>query len=283
MIYVLIIAAIVGIVYWYKTQNEPKDIVVPEPETKRSDLRYGYYSTFGNQIAEVKDHTNLMWTCFWYEDGGEDKAITDMRSFGGDIVVDLIAYLFQSLKPGMLYPEAENRVRKLFDRMRTEGLLQQVKLIVPVDEPNLPETDACAVLPECVSILRRVVADYTELNGVMIGCNYYSGRPKCHTNLFDLVSYDNYGAKSGILAPGGEYEQFRATLRPDQKTMLIPGGYRGQDPVPFVNYAQRNPEIWAVVPFIYWAPTGNKENLTSIRELPVKAAYIAAGKSIINP
>ncbi|MGB3068436.1 MAG: hypothetical protein WBC18_07810 [Ottowia sp.] len=247
---------------------------------------FGYYGCFGNQVAEVADHTNLHWEAFW---DGLQKGIDNIRTAAKFTVIDVGSQLFEGAAPKTFRPDAEARLRSLFNDLQNAGVLHLVKMIVPMDEPNLPENRACADLPEAVGAIRALALSYPELSGVLLGCIYYNGAPKCHTDLFDVVGFDDYEPGANILSPNGAYEKFRETLRPGQRTMLIPGGGYGpskwepkqQDPVPFVSYAMSNPEVLMIVPFL-WRYPAHGGDMVGIVDLPVKDAYIAAGKSILE-
>ena len=55
------ILLVAGIAYAASKKKDGKDYTVPAPATLRTDLLFGYYGTYGNQIAETTDHVNLVW------------------------------------------------------------------------------------------------------------------------------------------------------------------------------------------------------------------------------
>lgn len=275
---VIVVAVAIAAILWASRREDATP--------GRSGLLVGYYGCFGNQVAEVVDHTNLHWECFW---GGLQKGIDNIRAAGKFTVIDVGQQLFEGTVPKTLRPGADARLRSLFNELQDAGVLHLVKMIVPMDEPNLPENRACADLAKAVGAIRAVALSYDELSGVLLGCIYYNRTPKCHTDLFDVVGFDDYEPGANILSPGGAYEKFRETLRPSQRTMLIPGGGYGpskwepkqQDPAPFVSYAMSNPEVLMIVPFL-WRYPNHGEDIAGIVDLPIKDAYIAAGKSILE-
>lgn len=248
--------------------------------TRSTDLLFGYFGTFKDQVAEVKDHTNLVWVTFWE---GLEKGIADIRAAQKFTVLDMDKFIFVRPEKNRLVMVADpyTPLRDLFNRLREEGVLHLVKMIVPCDEPNLPENQAEKYLPAAVKAIRTVAAEYSELEGLMLGVIYYPRRAFAHMDLFDVVSYDDYDRGANILAPDGDYERFRASLQPDQKTMLIVGGSYGQPPDHFIEYGQKHPEVLAVVGFVYWYPE-HGEDIKGIRDLPVKDAYIAAGRRLLE-
>lgn len=82
--------------------------------------------------------------------------------------------------------------------------------------------------------------------------------------------------EGGVLT-GKQYKELKASLFPDQKTIIIPGGAYGQDPVPFCNYAKANTEVAVVIPFLWLDDQGEP----GIRSNGMAAHYINAGKSVI--
>ena len=84
---------------------------------------------------------------------------------------------------------------------------------------------------------------------------------------------------------GCDTEQLRVLRRGQAgaHTLLFPGGYSDckQDPTPFINFAHANPEVLAVVPFLWCSVPW--ESFKGIRDVPeVKDKYVAAGLSIVN-
>jgi len=83
----------------------------------------------------------------------------------------------------------------------------------------------------------------------------------------------------------GTYAELLKSDRPNQKTIILPGGGFGQNPEPFIRFAHENPEVACVLPFVYfngfnpadtWIGIGDDRN-------PLKSAYEAAGKALVGP
>ena len=69
--------------------------------------------------------------------------------------------------------------------------------------------------------------------------------------------------------------------------MLLPGGNYGQDPKPFVDYAEATPQVAGIIAWTWADDNSYTENPTAvtkgIRSYPdQKAAYTQAGLSIVN-
>lgn len=273
----VLVGAIVAIILSNKG-SKAIDIVVPSTAPNRTDLKFGYYGTYGDQVSETADHTNLQWEPLW---NGPNGAVVNMAAGRKVTVLDVDSMIFTGANGSRtIAPTAEGNMRGLFDQLDGAGVLRLVKIIVPCDEPNLPKNDRTAMLPGAAALIRRVAADYPALAGVRLGCIYAGGKPMPHVDLFDIVGFDDYEAGSGILSPGGAYDQLRAALRPDQRTWLIPSAV-GQDPASWINFANSHPEVQAIVPFL-WADIP-WESFPGVRSVPEKKeAWIAAGKSLIS-
>ena len=274
----LLLAIAVIIAALVMSKAKAGDITIPEAP-QRSDLLFGYYGCTGDQVAETQGHVNLHWECFW---GGVDKAIADMRAANMTTVLDLGGPTLSDYGalPRTIRPDAEAQLRALFDRLHSEGVLHLVKYLLPSDEPNLPENGSVHLLPEIMPLIRRVAVSYPALVGVQYGCVYYSDLPMDHIELFDVVGFDQYEEKSGIFAPGALYERMKKRLRPDQKTWLVPGATYGQDPQPFLNFANGNDEVLGIVPFLWRNPHGDPK-FDGIHSMPeMREKYRTAGLKI---
>lgn len=282
MEYVLFVLVIIAIAYVVSSSKNDNNYEVADPGTKRNDLLYGYYGCAHSQVEEVKSHVNLHWEAFFE---GLETGVKNIKAANMSTVIDVAFCVFTRVaanKPVSPRPveEMEANLRSVFDVLRTNGVLDKVVMIVPIDEPNLPENLALAYLPTVVNTIKNVCKEYPELANVLLGCIYYNGNARGNEDLFDVIGFDDYDAKSSIFAPGGDYQKMKANLKEGQKTLIIPGGSYGQDPTPFMNYANGNAEVWAVLPFLWYPPTG--ADMKGIRDLSVKDAYIAAGTSVIQ-
>lgn len=278
--YLIVIAVVAAVIFFLATKGKAGDIDIPEAP-QRKDLLFGYYGCTGDQVAETKDHVNLHWECFW---GGLDKAIADIRAANMTTVLDLGGPTLSDYgtMPRTIRPDAEAQLRSLFDRLQSEGVLHLAKYLLPSDEPNLPENGSVHLLPEIMALIRRVALSYPTLDFAQYGCIYYSDLPMDHIELFDVVGFDQYEEKSGIFAPGAMYERMKKRLRPDQKTWLVPGATFGQDPQPFLNFANNNDEVLGIIPFLWGNPHGDPK-FDGIHSMPeMRAQYEAVGRKVIG-
>lgn len=252
-------------------------------------MKLGYYLTLPGQIAETQDHVNLL----WLDTHGRlpQDEVVHATTLGKTVVLDMAGCLFAG--NNRLLPDAAERVAELRERIRLRGNLSAVEVLVPRDEPNLPETDVQALIPEAVRILREAWPE------AMIGCIYYNDGQFRNHHLFDVLGFDDYLGGAGILertrwydyirlwfgklVRRGSYLRFAELLRPDQKTWLIPGGTYGERPERWVEFAKTRPEVWAIVPFLWPATADGTKQFLGISGQPeIRAAYTAAGLSLLE-
>ena len=250
-------------------------------------IKYGYYLTLPGQIEQTQDHVNLLWLDT--HDRLTQQEMARATTLGKAVVIDMAGCLFDGRA---IRPDATERVQSLRTYIKLHGDLSAVKVLVPRDEPNLPETDVQALIPEAVRILRDAWPE------ALVGCIYYNDGQFRNHHLFDVLGFDDYLGGAGILertrwydyirlwfgklVRRGSYLRFAELLRPDQKTWLIPGGTYGERPERWVEFAKTRPEVWAIVPFL-WASNVDGSDMPGISGQPeVRAAYVAAGLSLVG-
>ena len=249
--------------------------------------KFGYYLTLPGQIEETQDHVNLI----WLDTQGRlpQQEMARATTLGKAVVIDMAGCLFDGRA---IRPDATERVQSLRTYIKLHGDLSAVKVLVPRDEPNLPETDVQNLIPEAVRILRDAWPE------AKVGCIYYNDGRFQHHHLFDILGFDDYLGGFGIFQPPrwyeriklffggfvrrGSYLRFAELLRPDQRTWLIPGGTYGERPERWVGFAKTRPEVWAIVPFLA-ASNVDGSNIPGILSQPeIRAAYVAAGLSLLE-
>lgn len=273
----ILVAVIVVAAFLIKKNSKIEDINIPEPTTKRNNIKFGYYAAFGDQANEVKDHTNLYWESRFFS---PEQVIQNIKTANMDTVLDVARELFEKID-GKLVPtvDARERLKNLFDSFKTAGILQNIKVLYPMDEPDVNGVEE--YMPERVALLKEVASNYEELTGVKIGVILYGKRmPYKNTECFDIIGLDWYDKKSTILADGSCYDILRQQLSPGQQLILVPGGAYGQDPMPFVNYAHLHEDVYAVVPFLWSSFDDGKNSATGIRDNNLRDIYIRVGKDL---
>lgn len=275
----LVAIAIICVVAYSRKNRTYRDITVGAPAQKRKDLYYGYYSCNGNQVAETKGHVNLFHTCQFE---GQEKTIQNILDAAVATILDVSVQLFERESPKhkyLLRSDAAQRLRDFFTLLENRGALQYVKYLSPVDEPNNTVVSD-QHLNDAVTVMREVARGFSSLQGVRYFCIYAADKPFMCQDRFNVVGFDDYDKKSSVLT--GQYAKFRQTLAPHQRTVIIPGGCFGQDPTPFVNFAQTHPEVEIVMPFLWW--DANRDSVgNGIRSMDgIREAYIAAGKGVVS-
>ena len=262
-----------------KKYRKYSDISVPTPTTKRDDLLFGYYGSTDSQVEETRDHINVFMCSQW---DGPDKSIADILSAKMPTILDVHYQVFELVgesKLNTVRVDAETRLREFLTLLKDSGAISYIKYIYPIDEPNNNVVDI-GVLTSALTLIKKVVSEFSELNHAKYAVIYASGDEYTGQDMYDVIGYDDYDKKSSILSEG--YQKLKRSLKPNQTTILVPGGSYLQDPTPFVNFAQSNKEVEMILAFLWaddkWGTVGKP----GIRSNAVKDAYIAAGKSIIN-
>lgn len=293
MEYIIISALALFVLYRIYKAKHPTfdDIVVPPPAVYRKDLYFGYFGAYDDQATETLGSVNLWWECGFQ---GEAKAISNILTAKVATVLSCgDPYLYERFQPSgrnwRVKADAETLLRGHFQALRAAGALQYVKVVVPFDEPNT--NVAVGEFQKGIDVVKKVAAEFSELADLKLATIYaFEPTPYDCIEQMDFVGIDDYSQKSAILT-NGAYGALKAMLRPDQKTILVPGGCFGQDPTPFVNFAESNPEVAAVLGFVWFkAPTPADVDAikghpwVGIGETgnPLKETYLAAGKTVIN-
>lgn len=260
--------------WWYRN-----DINVPAPATKRTDLYYGYFGCLFDQVAETWDHVNLLNEAQFE---GPERAARNIVAAGVDCMLCLTPQLLQRINGAQntVRADAQASLFGFFRFLSDAGALKHVKFLTPVDEPN-NNMESVEELSKAVVVIKAVAKFFPELDDVKLYAIYASDKDFMGKEMFDLVGFDDYDMKSNVLVGKG-YKDLKATLRPHQRTILVPGGCYGQDPTPFVNFAQANQEVAMVLPFLWLDDQWGTVGVPGIRSGSLRSAYVNAGKSIIN-
>lgn len=254
---------------WYY-RNDP---VFPDAP-KREGLYFGYFGCTHEQVAETKGHVNVL-VEVQFEPENTIKHICESNTV---VMLGLSPYLLDRPDEKTKFtvrPDAEQRLRDHFNALRTAGVLHFVVALSPIDEPNntIGNVDE---LTKAVAIIRLVANAYEELKGYKLYAVYAADKDFIGRDMFDWIGFDDYDMKGNVLL-GKQYKELKDSLFPDQKTIIIPGGSYGQDPVPFCNYAKAHVEVAVIMPFLWLDDQGEP----GIRSNGMAQQYINAGKSVI--
>lgn len=273
-------------IFHYNDYKRFKKLLAREPirENIRSGLKFGYYGCTNNQVEETKDHVNLLWEFQWKP---IDQVIENIRKAKMDTVLDLYHQLFLNPEPDNIKLDSNSatRVRALFNRLRQEGLLKYIKVLYPIDEPNLPgQTLTEKTIEEVTSLVRSVASEYEELKGVKLGVIYAARHPFLGMRFYDIIGLDDYdkSAEELFFPELGEYDsKIMKYLQPHQKVIVVPGGFGKykQNPKEFINWASSNEHAYGVVCFIW---EGKQFEGGGIKDNGMADIYRKYGKIVIS-
>lgn len=281
MTYYIAAAIILIVIIHYAYRNRKKFLYRNDLEfpvaPQRKDLYYGYYSCMAEQVAETKDHINLLHESQF---NGPDKCIKNILDAKVDVSLDVSFQIFHKLDPksyNIVRPDAESRLRDFFQLLANHDALKYVKILYPIDEPNNTVGDLNELV-KAINIIRDVAKDYALLQNVKYAVIYAADKPFIGKDYFDYIGFDDYDMKSHVLV-SDLYKSLKDDLKPNQKIMIIPGGAYGQHPKPFLDFANNNHEVGIVMPFLWFDDPWNNVKALGIRSNSLKNEYIKAGKA----
>lgn len=237
---------------------------VPPPDQPcRTPLIFCYYGG-ANNPAEFADHVNMTHIGAWgdWEPPGRDALIDSCIAQGlaakaagtTKLMFTLDFCLLTQTTPRRLLTEAvaAGYLQTFIQRLGIEGLIDNVAAWYVVDEPNIAEVNLneaelatiCALVRASIPFQAPLVTTFGASNG---------SYPGIHS--FDWVGFDNYGAP---IFSNGEYQHLASQLASGQRTVILPGGadpWR-EDPAPFYNWAQTDPRVAMIMPFMWQNPGG---------------------------
>jgi len=261
--------------WWYR--NDPD---FPKPLKKRNDLYVGFYGTQDAQVAETKDSFNLLVEA---QMDGPDKCVQNILDAKVDTFLYVPGQVFSDNVPGQKHTvrsDAEVLLRAFFQKLRDAEALKYVKAICPIDEPN----NTVANLDELtkgVNIVRQIANEFTELAGLKLATFFAADKPFMGQSLFDWVGYDDYDMRANLML-SKKYKEFVASLRTDQKVMLPPGAAYGHDPIPWMDFAQLDPKVVAVIAFLWLDERNNDVGAKGARSNGMGSIYLAVFKDALS-
>ena len=277
LIAILAALAILIIILVKLSRHKPVEDVQIQEAPLRKDLYYGYYATDQGSVEETKDHINLLWE---NQFGSIDRVVENIQQTKVFTVLDLNPQLFIKIadkgKNYAFNPTAEGQLNRLFKYLQDKNVLQYVKAFSPIDEPNTnvatPED-----LNKAIDCIAKVAANYSELSGYKLVC-IYAAKPQSYTvsERFDWIGFNDYDNKSQIFV-NGQYQYLKSILNTNQRTIIMPGGAFGQNITPFINFANGNAEVAAIVPFVWFGPREPRDTWVGIRDRDLRQQYVDAG------
>lgn len=283
MIYIAIIAMLLGAALLIKKYHKPKDIEIEYPEVLRKGIKFGYFGCMDDQVAETVGHTSILWECQFQ---GQQKAANNIAEAKLPTILDVSSQCMVRLterdgKPFVYTQAAAENLRNLFLYLRERDLLKYIYGLTPLDEPNTNALNEVE-LQKAIWVIQQVCEEFQELKNVKLVC-IYAAKPAPYMlkEQFDIVLVDDYEELSQIFV-NGTYQELVHGLRPDQKTGIMPGGGFDQDPAPFFNFAHAHPEVALIIAFVWFGPMQPADTWTGIRNNSRRAQYEEIGKQCIE-
>lgn len=246
--------------------------VITPAGTLRTDLLFGYFAQDSATVLETRPHANLLWTTGDLLD--QMAAIT--QADGRKVVVQMSLCLVP-------VDQGETTAHWWLQRLHDAGLLANVVAISWCDEPNTARSGSWTSenVASMNAAVRQAMTPFPELHAalaVVYACN--GSWPGFSS--FDWIGCDDYDSGCGVLT--GAYKTLLSRLANGQRAMVLPGGsdpWR-QDPACFLNFAERDSRVVAIVPFI-WQTVTDGQTFRGIRENGMRTLYCQAGRSIVEP
>lgn len=247
--------------------------VPPIPTALRSDLYFGYFMTGPGQIKLTRDHVNWV---FEDQATGSLTAAASMRDHGKATLLNLSGLCYDGLTFRPL-PDADVRVRACLQTLKSEGVLQQVIALYPLDEPDIHGLSDAEVTAMC-GVVRGVASEFSELAGVKLAVIYTDQQGWPGFAAHDWVAIDPYDNGSDMfVAP--PFIAMKARLEPHQSYFLVPPGGDPwqQNPRPYADVAQNDPRCLGLLAFMYVLRFDSNPPSDGIGTNGMAAAYRAVG------
>jgi hypothetical protein len=214
---------------------------IPPPKS-RQGVYYAYYGSCPTCLSQTIDHINMLWEPLW---NGEAQVISHIQT----AKLPTVLITSPTTDPSIL--------RSVLTDLRNAGVLQYVVGLYPLDEPDKAGwTDE--QVTNMVTQQRQVAAEFIELKGIKIAVIYGAGNNRPGIEAYDWVGFDDYdNPNAAVMA---EYVSFRQLVKPGQGIILIPGGADPwkNDPRPFYQLAQSDPQVAIMLPFLWADRQGEK-------------------------
>lgn len=257
----------------------PTTPLPPEPPpaiTARRGYFLGYFGSDDAQVGETADHVTLL-CAFW---GSDDALALRISTAQLPTILDMSDLLWDGAQ---LKLDAAPGIRARLTCIKALGALSYVRWIYVKDEPDLAGISDSDMLAAC-SLLRSVMAFFPELGGCGLHVCYSSHGATPGISAVDLVGVDDYGQYEGVL--GGTLQMIKAKLRVEQQVALYPGCAQPwrQNPYPFFDYANNDPQVGAIIAFTWVGYEGNAAlGLRNDTVLQPHYRVIGAAIKAVNP
>jgi len=196
---------------------------------------FGYYTTFADTASQSAPHSNLAW---WLA-GFPDASYQATKTAGiYSAILDISWLVYCNSADGIncngsagdkwIYrgtAAATSNLRSRLDSLRSLGVLNMLVALYPMDEPDLWLYHPGDIVSANDDI-RAVMSSYPELHATKLAVIYgaWADYATWHIEKYDWVGFDDYGSAQWIFTAGGEYDDFKPYVGPNQRVLLVPGG-----------------------------------------------------------
>lgn len=221
--------------------------------TRATPIAYGYFGIDGQQIAETADHVSYVMAPDWgtwatpgydtFRIGAIIAQLQEAKARGIKDAWVMVGFLTMTQSPGCNSvclaprPDAIPRLLAFRTQLQALGLDDMVRVLYPVDEPELYGLTDATLGP----LLAAIKQAWPEpLLAVIYGdTQSYPGRA-----WYDLLGKDKYGDGAGVLNQ-------LPPIAGGQRHIIVPGGANPwrNDPQPFLDYAKQHADVYAICAF----------------------------------
>lgn len=180
-------------------------------------------------------------------------------------------------------------LRRAFDKLRDEQVLNSVVTLFVIDEPD-DCPGGCSTLnevqiEEAAGMIKQVAAEYSITKSAKLWINYHNANDAPGLHAIDWAGFDWYTQADGYLSPGGGYDTFRSWLQPHQRMVLVPGGVDGPGfskvgASNFLSKLTSDSKAIAMIPFVWYNYFAEGNTYLGIRANGMKSSYCQAGAQI---
>lgn len=234
----------VTLVFWLASCGgaPPPTPAPPAPANVRAGIQPVYFGVTDDTVAATTTQTQAVWSNGWGPDGyqaqvrGQLQQAQALGATYGVLAVDTVMQADGG---------AAARLGAILGDLQRAGVLSLVKVLFVCDECEQKGYTA-AEMAAAAALVRGVAATYPELADMQLMANYGCGNEFPGWQAMDIVSCDRYDRSAA------ETHGDLRTKAPGKKYGLVDGAVEPflQDPWPFLDEAQADPDVVVIVFFI---------------------------------